>query len=478
MTAVLKLSGLPSALLLSETLLTLCANTQNPEAHSAQLDALKDGIEFLRGELDQLQNPKGLSESQISLRVNHLRRIMGQPEDHQPRGAELDYALIVPADFKHRQATDAEMSQAISVWRLASLDLTQGKPRAIDKLVRLSDYLAQAQKTQPLTALWLIIKQWLVSLKLSQVHLEQYVRLLSKLDPQRVARNQANVDLLIYDILSHLRQLPEVTFEAIEWLSHTIRTSSGKGQPVLLLDHAAQLIDLSIELLAKQPDKAKEKLQQADWLLQAGGWQHTQSYVATLLENWDQHASDEQTSQQLDELRQLLRLTSKAAPGSDGEEQAYVRIARLAAIRESRIDLELLKSYFSAYSLSKDARQLGKMMEPLSRISGAMRMIAQEQMSELTQGLEGLIDYVRRSMVKDLNWNQVNAIADCIASVEYYADLLAQDYLDQTVIDSAFGHLQKAEQLLEMNGSVGEDDEPDSPSSKPCLLYTSPSPRD
>lgn len=447
--------------ILSETMENFCHYIISDKKPLSLAIDLLQALTVFKFEIEELHIAKKKHTGLLKQRANFLRSLMGLTAlNDSSIDKFVSYEKIIPDVLRGDTVLTPENFETLyQAWRKHTLGFIDASDEALASLIKISHYLRQGADQQSKKALWHVACEWLASLRENQVQPSNaIIHLLMQLNDFIVGEVDASqVDMLIADIIINCIALQQKTDNVID-LIELFSPLSNQNKSSRILDSVSVSLLNAMESFNEDVKGLSTELLEIKWLLEVGGWQLYQQFTQSIVDEIKAFSVDTLTEDNkwkiqrgLTELHHAINNTKKLLGNSASFSEGVIEDAKSAVLREIRIELEKVKSNFNGYCLSRSFDDLKQIPVFLNASQGAFRVLDINEAASFMSRLANLFIRVLNADIHVLSWHEIDAIAESISGLEYYFDLLAQNYTDNTVLVNAEKSLTQAEELLNKN---------------------------
>ena len=385
--------------------------------------------------------------------------------------------ITIPVGMAMPDLDNEQHQQLLLVWRQQSQKLlaaNTNSPAILEPLEKVSHYLWQTAQETDLQRLWYLTELWLHDLGQNDNPLpKNYAGLLAQLD-QVIDGRQHQRELSDND----LKQLISSIYIELSGLIHNSENAqsllNGSAQTEAETRFLPRILN-EIETIIFTLDKPQALLKQLAKIsnqLEDRGWTLFGSQIKSIADDIKLSLLSEQyfTQQQWHFERQLQELYSAiynteqviaAKIGSaasftisddsnnDLPSQSHLYSgADEVDLRELRIAAEEVKQDFNNY-LQRQQLDLLPNQADFITMSHAFNSMGLPLISDATNKIADIFTQINTHKIEVLSWDITQTLAESLTSIELLLDYLAQQFLDQSLLDKANDYIATATNLLD-----------------------------
>ena len=452
----LHMMQLNEPLVLAEALEQFCHGLQHGQLAKNQIAELQVGVDLLLHSLDQLQRVKKSNVLAIYRMVNHLRQLQSHELLKSKDWIQLELSQIVTPD-QYMQPIDLASRQLLArAYRHFLSLLLQDKhiDESAGQLFQLAGLIRQGAATLQQAAQWQVAEVIHEAMALHALITDTPTRqILSRLETS-LRHIDLNVEELLFDSLSLIESHDIPTAAAarlMRWFRGEIRVD---GMSSRLLDSVLLLLQQAQAELGQENSESLTHIRDVSHLLEISGWQKLDEkarLVQALLESVGagvELKADQRTllDSQLQALIADVTDHVELLSASNNDNDQLVNNAQIAAVRESRAALESVKDALVSYNQRRwEAAALQAVPEQLTMLRGALQIM---NLDDAATVVDHFLNSMQQTVIRAdyrPNWRQVDILAECVASIEYYLDQLASQYRDDKILIRAIEALTQYE---------------------------------
>ena len=387
-----------------------------------------------------------------------------------------DIDITLPVSRAVSDLDSQQHRQLLLVWRQQTQKLlaaNMNEPAILTVLQKVSHYLWQTAQEADLQRLWYMAELWLQDLGQNEIPLpKQYAGILSQLDQlidshqDQIEPSISEIQSLISHIYSELSSLIHNSDNAESLLNGSVQIDAEVG----LLPRILSEIETIIFALDK-PHTLLKPLAKINNQLKSRGWTLFASQIDAIATNVERSLLSEQdfTQEQWQIERQLQELYSAVY---NTEQMISIKMDDVAAftisartdndlqpansldvgsvnvdLRELRIAAEEVKQDFHNY-IQRQQLELLPEQASLASLSQTFNSMGLPAIGEVVDKIADIFVQIRTHNIAILSWDVIEALAESLSAIELLLDYLAQQFVDQTLLEKANAYIDTAAKLL------------------------------
>lgn len=433
---------------------------------------ISQSVALLYYELKQFQQIQRLHTPWIVERINFFNDLLGEQSiSLSPiELADSSTALLTTLPPATHQLGDEQKHNLQKMWRyctLQLLDANQNQPEALLKMAEVAKFLTFSDLPEGYRRVWYLAGLWATSQQLNDVPTPRdYHSLLDSLDRLIVDDNEPTLLTahVAVDVLLQLSQLVTKSEEATALLTPLQLQDNDKTEN--LFKKALTKLEQAIYQL-HQPEQVLPLVQEVKTLLTNRGWLLYESYLEQIITDVqmmldDPNQSDAlhwQVERQLQELYSQLLETADTLESKIGNAQFATTQSdsnaqpQQAVLRQTRINLENIKTAFNNYTQSHDSKKLAEdnghnVNEDFVAIVQVFAMLGLEQPKTLAEQLRLIFAKLVKQPIDILSWQTTDTLAQTIAQFELFLDYLSHHHLNTEVLKQVEVLIHQANDLV------------------------------
>lgn len=447
----LTITELPDPLILATSLEQLADAIVSQQIEIIQARILAEGIKTLQQELLYLHVNKRLQPIAIYRMVKIVRQKLEEKKLNTDQAyPAIDYSLLVDANQVDTVLDESQWKAVVQIYRhlINEFLLNTKDQETLENLHKVAQHFATGASNIQQAALWNILS------KLHQAMAEQQVDLDSLAIKQALIHLERMLAQDIYDehVLFELLEIFDIFQLKHNYAIHQQALIAALGEDhitsPLVLDKIVAMLQ-NVKTSLQQPTgqvtngEARRLLEEAVHLLELTGWQDISDELKEIQSDFGFGSHTILPTDAIERINHIeVRLnqlvTAFEHQSSDFQEfdsHDIVFDAKNAAIRESRVALETIKTIFFNYVSSRhDKALLDDFTDQFKALNGAFIVLNLHRAAQLVERFIAVLDKTILDPDYVPNRHQLDLIAENIISLEYYLDHLAAHFHDEQML--------------------------------------------